>query len=206
MYNNRHEEIMKNRQGVELFNKQENKETEKIFAEEALKGNTRAMVNLGLCYFHWKDTETGWRKAVECYKKAAEVGDSFAKFHLGVCNLFGLGCEENTKEANKWLFESCDQNNGEAVLFMCMMFKIQGKTEQFCRYLVRSIRMGNWDAWDILNIVYQKGDIFDKDYYDYKEKYNPIFLNYLDWIKDYIIYFYWDFSFFWDSFWDLLRK
>lgn len=70
---------------------------EKWFNEAARKGYTKASTALGHLYYH-KD-EPDYRKAFECFSKAADEGDAMALYFLGECHLYGNGTVGNLEAA-----------------------------------------------------------------------------------------------------------
>ena len=54
-------------------------------------------------------------KAVDWYRKAADVGDPNAQFNLGYCYWTGDGVKKDTDEAVKWFRKAAEQGNALAI-------------------------------------------------------------------------------------------
>ena len=59
------------------------------------------MRNLGLCHEYGRGTEKNRKKAYDCYKLAANLGDHFGNFSKILSNLW-LFFEKQLKESKKW--------------------------------------------------------------------------------------------------------
>lgn len=70
---------------------------EKWFREADIKGYTKTAAALGHLYYHKAEPE--YRKAFECFSRAAEGGDAMALFYLGECHLYGNGTAEDISAA-----------------------------------------------------------------------------------------------------------
>ena len=97
-------------------------------------------------------------------EKAAKNGDAVAQKDLGVCYLDGNGISQNIKKAYKWLLESSEQGNADAMYHIALMaeqgrlsaasIKIpdvineQGKSEQsYAMYMYeKAAELGQSDA------------------------------------------------------------
>ena len=66
--------------------------------------------NRGLGYYEKKD----FKKAVEWYRKAAEMGDASAQLNLGFCYDNGEGVEQDKKEAVKWYRKAAENGDEDA--------------------------------------------------------------------------------------------
>lgn len=65
--------------------------------------NGFALSSLGCASFHGIGTEKDLTKALDYFRKSADLEDADGMYCLGRCLLEGIGCEQNTKEALKWL-------------------------------------------------------------------------------------------------------
>ena len=73
----------------------------KIF-EKAVDGDAQSQYALAEFYM----TLPNAVEAVRWYRKAAEKGEPYSKFHLGVCYENGQGVEQSSSEAIKWYKEA----------------------------------------------------------------------------------------------------
>jgi len=95
--------------------------------EEDLK-NPNSLTSLGLAYLHGKKFEQEFfdrqgdkletfminkdpKEAVNYFKKAADLEDAEAIYHLGMCYLKGEGVEQDSKEAVRLFRKSAEKNN-----------------------------------------------------------------------------------------------
>lgn len=62
-------------------------------------------------YESGKGVKQDYTEAVKWYSKAAEQGDAYAQFNLGVKYYKGEGVKRNPSKAKEWFRKACD--NGE---------------------------------------------------------------------------------------------
>ena len=53
-------------------------------------------------------------KAVECFRRSAELGDAEGQYGLGVCYAEGTGVEKNEQEAVKWYRKAAEWGDAAA--------------------------------------------------------------------------------------------
>ena len=70
---------------------------EKWFKEAVAKGYSKAYTALGHLYYHKASPD--YKKAFECFSKAAQDGDAMAMYYLGECYLNGYGTVEDISAA-----------------------------------------------------------------------------------------------------------
>jgi len=61
-----------------------------------------------------------YEQAVETYRKAAEMGGSYAQYSLGFCYQNGQGVEEDLEEAMKWYKIAAENGNEQAMFCLAM--------------------------------------------------------------------------------------
>lgn len=91
--------------------------TEQITSNIEVEQNSidvKEQVRLGNCYAEGRGVEQDWKKAVECYEKAALQGNKEAQCKLGCCYADGSGVEQNVKEAVRWFGKAAKQGFAEA--------------------------------------------------------------------------------------------
>ena len=63
------------------------------------------LVSRGLRHYNNQDYGAAFR----CFRQAAETGDAYAQYNLGLCYHKGEGVEKNLREAKKWYRKAADQ-------------------------------------------------------------------------------------------------
>lgn len=74
--------------------------------QQALKGDAKAELKLGLIYHEGNGVIKSPKEATEWFKKASEHGNMEAAYHYGTALLKGTGILQNYKEAIFWLEKS----------------------------------------------------------------------------------------------------
>lgn len=84
-------------------------------------------------------------KAVECYKKAANLGSWEACNNLGEMNMQGLEIKGNMAESYKWFKKSCELNNGYGC-HMCSVLivnkHVTGTNEEAQSFASKALQLG----------------------------------------------------------------
>ena len=75
------------------------------FAQQ--KGNVLDKLAEGKRLYNAQD----YTAAFECYRIAAEAGNSEAQFYFASCYYYGMGVEQDLTEAAKWFRKSAEQGN-----------------------------------------------------------------------------------------------
>ena len=70
--------------------------------------------NQGCRYYKGDGVSVDKQKAVELWRKAAELGNDKAQYNLGIMYFEGDGVAKDVSESEKWLKKSADQGNAEA--------------------------------------------------------------------------------------------
>jgi TPR repeat protein len=97
------------------------------------------MYNVGLCHHHGKGVEEDQERAVEWFKKAAELGQSDAQNHLGWCYRNGSGVEWDHELAVKWLKKAAHQGDTDAHYNLGLCYSIEANKFDKEKDLVRSV-------------------------------------------------------------------
>ena len=71
---------------------------------------------LAMCYMQGKGVEQDSAKAVDCFTRAADAGDSNAQFNLAVCYTQGLGCVRDDEKAFRYFSLAAAQGDRKAQL------------------------------------------------------------------------------------------
>ena len=69
------------------------------------------MYNLGVCYQDGVGVKKDGAKAVEWYRKAADLGDPHAPLNIGYCYWKGVGVEKDETEAFNWMKKGAEQSD-----------------------------------------------------------------------------------------------
>ena len=100
-------------------------------------------------------------------RKAAERGNNFAQFEIGIVYDYGLGCEENKKEAVKWYKRSASKDYIPAVYFLglCYYFGngVRVDKKEALKCFKKAAKYDYADAICMIGDYYYYGDIVDED-------------------------------------------
>jgi TPR repeat protein len=87
-----------------------------LISRAGTQGLARAQSKLGECYYVGKmGQEVDYAESAKWFGKAAEQGDAWAEFCLGVMYIEGKGVRKNTVEGTKWLRKAAAQGQPDAV-------------------------------------------------------------------------------------------
>lgn len=81
----------------------------KLWENLIFLGNAAAVAKLGYMYYRGKGTKENKSQAFKYFQKAAEGGDYVGQFVLGICLIYGDGCEVDREKAIYWYKESAKQ-------------------------------------------------------------------------------------------------
>jgi TPR repeat protein len=87
-------------------------------AEGKIITDAEELFQCGLRYFNGHNVAHDYKKAVCCYKKAAEQGHVAAQCNLAYCYMGGLGVDTNCEEAIYWYKKAAEQGNEDAIKFL----------------------------------------------------------------------------------------
>lgn len=136
--------------------------------------NKKGNFLLGRCYYHGIGTEQDFFKAVEYFKKAANLNHGTAKDYLGDCYYNGQGVNQNFSEAAKWYKDAADNNKkgNSAHSLAFMYFNGEGIPEdkqKAVEYWRIAADNGITQAQRIISREYISGEYLKKDYIKAKE-------------------------------------
>ncbi len=94
----------------------------------AERGNTDAMVDIGLMYNNGLGVTQDYAEAVKWYRKAAEQGDAWGQNNLGNKYRDGLGVTQDYSEAVKWYRKAAEQGNANAQCSLGYMYEMKWGT------------------------------------------------------------------------------
>lgn len=81
----------------------------------AENNNANALNLLGNCYFYGNGVKQDYKKAVEWYQKAADLGYAVAMRNLGNCYYNGNGVKQDYKKAVEWWQKAADLGDAAAM-------------------------------------------------------------------------------------------
>ena len=147
-------------------------------------GNADELYNMGVgCY-----NSQNYEEAVMNFRKASELGHTFAQVNLGFCYECGYGVAQDYEEAARWYRIAAEQGDADAQYSIGELFYFgRGVPQNYQKakeWWQKAAEQGNQDAIDCLNgktpeddeedsddsDAYEESSIFEGDYYqDEKE-------------------------------------
>ena len=86
------------------------------------KYNKSGDFNLGLRYYKGLGVPQDLKKAVECFQKAAELGDAKAQNQLGIMYAKGEGVPQDMKKAAEWFQKAAEQGHAKALFNLAVSY------------------------------------------------------------------------------------
>jgi tetratricopeptide (TPR) repeat protein len=109
-----------------------------------------------------------FEKSLRIITPLAQEGNSEAQLLLGMHHMMGLGTNTNPEVAIEWYQQAADQNNANALAVMASIYRDgvykQKDVEQAIRLFIKSGKLGNYRAFDVLGIMFEEADGVDQDY------------------------------------------
>ena len=96
------------------------------------------------------------KKAVELYRKAAELGGEYAQYSLGYCYQRGHGVKEDIEEAIKWYLEAFKKGFTLAAYYLGECYYSDERFEESFQWFNKAKGV-NIDAWYYLGLLYFNG-------------------------------------------------
>ncbi|KAL0240784.1 hypothetical protein GEMRC1_006020 [Eukaryota sp. GEM-RC1] len=132
------------------------------YQEAAGRGDAKAMVYLGDCYYNGEGIREDHSKAVYWYKKAAKLGDSDAMNILGDCYYNGEGVREDHSKAVHWYKNAANLGDSDAMnnLGDCY-YNGEGIREDHSKavhWYKKAAKLGDSDAMNNLGDCYYNGE------------------------------------------------
>ena len=120
------------------------------------------------CYYEGKETAQNYGKAVEWFKKSAELGDAVGQYRLGNCYFFEKGVTQDYTRAVEWYRKSAKQGcaQGQNNLGVCYEHG-KGITQDYTKaveWYRKSAEQGEPIAQGHLGICYYFGKGVTKNY------------------------------------------
>lgn len=105
---------------------------------------------------------------VETYRKAAELGDALAQFHLGAAYFTGQGVEKNYAQAVLWFQKSANQGNAKAQAMLGVVYSEDNGVPQdykkAAEWYGKAAEQGNDIAQLFLGNLHVNGNGVPQDY------------------------------------------
>ena len=87
-------------------------------SEEEKQEIAQSQCEMGFCYCRGENVKKNYKKAVECWRKSAELGNPLAQFELGLSYDVGQGVRKSQKKAFEWYRKAAEQNMPDALGFL----------------------------------------------------------------------------------------
>jgi TPR repeat protein len=128
----------------------------KEIAEET--GSAYAENMSGECFYYGRGVAQDLTKAVKCFTKAAEKGNSAGMERLGLCFEFGRGVEKNLTTAVVWYTKAVEKGNSAAMsqLGFCLQHGkgVEKDLMKAVELYTKSAEMGDSDGMNNLGTYY----------------------------------------------------
>jgi serine/threonine protein kinase len=137
------------------------RETDPAFAlswyeKAAEKGNVPAMVQTGLIYGN-RGPE-GETKALEYFTRAADAGDSYAKYLAGECYYLGKGTPANVEKAVEYLQQARALNEPHAMDRLGAYYRKTHQFDQALQSFKEAVALGYANSLANLGVMYMNGE------------------------------------------------
>lgn len=138
--------------GFYYENKEENIELAKHWYENAIQvGDTVGLVRMG----HICRDEEDYKNAEKYYKEAADKGDDYGMYYLGI---FYEYYEYDEKKGVKWYKKAAEKDNDDAMVKMGRYCKKQEKYQEAMSWLKKAADKENAEAYNLIGIMYTNGE------------------------------------------------
>jgi|GEM_PF-427138 len=114
--------------------------------EQAKQKQAEAQYSKGTSYLYGMGVGQDYKKALECYLKAAELGNANAQFNIGAIYEHGLGVKKDNAKAIEWYLKSAEQGNVEAQLHISDMYLDKSDFKQAAKWLKKAAAQGDENA------------------------------------------------------------
>lgn len=116
---------------IDSYNKKDFNESFPIFSQLALSGDSVAMYNLGLSFYHGYGTEKDFKKASYWYEKAAVNGIAYAQNNLAHMYQFGEGVGKDDVKALNWYQKAAKQNLPVSYLNLALYYEAKDTKQSY---------------------------------------------------------------------------
>ena len=90
-------------------------------------GNANAQNDIGCMYSTGNEVSQDHTKALNWFRRAAELGDAESQFHLGGMYKYGTGgLPQNRVEAEKWYRKAAEQGHANSQFELGRMYDLEG--------------------------------------------------------------------------------
>eukprot|EP00935_MAST-01C_sp_MAST-1C-sp1_P001411 g1411.t1 len=123
------------------------------------------MRDLGVMFSEGRAVERNQKKAVQWFRKAAELGDPLAQINLGACYIHGDGVAQSNETAVEWYTRAVEQGSEQAESALGWMYA-QGRGvprdwETAIELLKQAADKGSQQAERRLGLLYYQGNAAD---------------------------------------------
>ena len=114
-------------------------------------------------YFGREGVEKNLEEAIKFFRKAADLGNTSAMFHLGDCYMHGEGVEQSEAEALKWFIKRQDGDESEGMAHLAYMYSWDSDYAKSFEWYSKAAELGNAEAVYSLGCCYEEGNGVEKD-------------------------------------------
>ncbi|MCD7871726.1 MAG: sel1 repeat family protein [Clostridiales bacterium] len=125
---------------------------------------SKALLLLGHCYEEGIGLRKDPKKAFDCYIESAFLGNELAMANTGACYLYGIGLEENRREALYWIQKAIDKGCAKGFYLMGAYYASELKKDLAFKYYSLAARKNYSDAYSKLGYYFEEGIACEKDY------------------------------------------
>ena len=133
----------------------------------AQHGHAASQLNLGVMFDKGQGVPEDHAKAVEWFRRAAELDNQLAQYNLGVMYREGRGVEEDDLEAVKWFIKAADQgeNFGEFALALAYLNGegVEQDIDEGLQWLKLAVEHGNSAAMFEYGRLLETGQLVSQD-------------------------------------------
>lgn len=99
-------------------------------------------------------------KAVDWYRRGAQLGDEWSQYAVGRCYRYAKGCRESHKLAEHWLLKSAEQGNGCAAFSLGTLYKKDGPIQDYRKSMLffrKALKEGIKNSYSSIGWLYMRG-------------------------------------------------
>lgn len=124
---------------------------DRIIAESMAElGSPVETYNLGVRYAQGDGVPQNWARAVECYRKAADMGLAESQVNLGMCYAEGKGIAQDYTEALRWFRKAAAQGDSGGCFKLGIMYAngwgVKQDYDEAFTWVNRAAEKGNAEA------------------------------------------------------------
>jgi|GEM_PF-3465122 len=135
--------------------------------KSAADGNATAMFELGAAYHDGDGVEKNLDKALQWFKKSAELNYPQAQFNLGVMYYTADGTPKNLPQARRWFERAEVQGNPRAAFNLGVMYyNAEGVKTDYAKaneYFLKAVAAGSGEAAFNIGVMHVNGQGFAKN-------------------------------------------